>query len=97
MAHACPNDFDVIEVKVTGTNGLGVPAHKGYSPSGLVPALHDSAVTDAATGECVRVWDSLAIAEYIAEACPLAPVWPRDPVKRAMARYDAPKPLSPCV
>jgi hypothetical protein len=34
MAHACPNDFDVIEVKVTGTNGLGVPAHKGYSPSG---------------------------------------------------------------
>ena len=43
---------------------------KRYSPSGLVPCLID--------GER-RIWDSLAIAEYLAEKFPEQPLWPRDP------------------
>ena len=45
------------------------------SPSGRVPCLHD--------GECV-VWDSLAIAEYLAERHP--GLWPADAAARAWAR-----------
>jgi glutathione S-transferase len=48
-----------------------------HSPSGKVPALRH--------GEVV-VWDSLAIAEYLAEAFPVAGLWPSDPVARAAAR-----------
>ena len=50
-------------------------AFRAFSPSGRVPCLHD--------GEAV-VWDSLAIAEYLAERHP--GVWPRDPIARAWAR-----------
>jgi len=47
------------------------------SPSRRVPALHhDGAV----------VWDSLAIAEYVAELFPDAHLWPDDARDRAMAR-----------
>jgi glutathione S-transferase len=45
------------------------------SPSGKVPCLVD--------GECA-VWDSLAIAEYLAERHPT--VWPADSMARAWAR-----------
>src|SRR4051794_12559528 len=48
-----------------------------YSPSGRVPALID--------GELV-VWDSLAIAEYLAEKFPEKQLWPADPKTRAIAR-----------
>jgi glutathione S-transferase len=48
------------------------------SPSGRVPVLHD--------GERV-VWDSLAIAEYLAERHP--GVWPKDGDARAWARSAA--------
>lgn len=51
---------------------------KGFSPSGRVPALHD--------GKRV-VWDSLAIAEYLAERHPA--VWPKDDEARAWARSAA--------
>ena len=51
------------------------PANRGFSPSGFVPALHD--------GDTV-VWDSLAIAEYLAERHP--GMWPADPRARAWAR-----------
>jgi glutathione S-transferase len=47
------------------------------SPSGKVPALHHGDV---------RVWESLAIAEYLAEAFPDAHLWPTDPAARARAR-----------
>ncbi|MEO5692546.1 MAG: glutathione S-transferase N-terminal domain-containing protein, partial [Usitatibacter sp.] len=50
----------------------------GQSPSGRVPALHD--------GERI-VWDSLAIAEYLAERHP--GVWPADDGARAYARCAA--------
>ncbi|MFT3921308.1 MAG: glutathione S-transferase family protein [Myxococcales bacterium] len=47
------------------------------SPSGLLPMLiHDG----------LRVWDSLAIAEYLAEQFPELGIWPRDPAARAHAR-----------
>jgi glutathione S-transferase len=48
-----------------------------WSPSGKVPALHD--------GE-IRVWDSLAICEYLAERFPDRQLWPADTAARAVAR-----------
>lgn len=48
-----------------------------HSPNGLVPALLD--------GDLV-IWDSLAIAEYLAEKFPEAGLWPSDPGVRAIAR-----------
>ncbi len=48
-----------------------------HSPSGKVPALRH--------GELV-VWDSLAIAEYLAERFPDAALWPADSEARAVAR-----------
>ncbi len=49
-----------------------------FSPNGKVPCLHDGATV---------VWDSLAIAEYLAERH--AGVWPDDPPARAFARSAA--------
>jgi len=47
------------------------------SPTGLVPVLW-------LDGE--PIWESLAIAETVAERFPDRPVWPRDPAARAHAR-----------
>jgi glutathione S-transferase len=49
-----------------------------FSPTGKVPCLHDGATV---------VWDSLAIAEYLAERH--AGVWPSDGAARAWARCAA--------
>lgn len=52
-------------------------AIKKYSPSGKVPVLvHDK----------LRVWDSLAICEYLAEIAINKSMWPRGRVARAQAR-----------
>ncbi len=48
------------------------------SPAGKVPIL----VLD----DGFAVWDTLAIAEYLAEAHPGKALWPRDPKQRARAR-----------
>jgi len=48
-----------------------------WSPTGRVPALHD--------GE-IRLWDSLAICEHLAEAYPEVHLWPADIRARATAR-----------
>lgn len=48
-----------------------------YSGSGRVPVLID--------GE-QKIWDSLAICEYLAEQFPDKPMWPRDVAARAHAR-----------
>ena len=53
------------------------------SPSRLVPVLWDGE-PGGASSTCV--WDTLAIAEYVAERVPQYPVWPRDPGARARAR-----------
>eukprot|EP01036_Dinobryon_divergens_P060635 gene60635-80862_t len=48
-----------------------------YSPTGKVPLLvHDD----------VLVWDTLAIAEYVAEQFPEKQLWPADRAARARAR-----------
>lgn len=51
------------------------PANYAFSPSGLIPCLHDGDVV---------VWDTLAIAEYLAERH--EGMWPVDPAARAFAR-----------
>jgi glutathione S-transferase len=48
-----------------------------YAPTGKCPALVDGDVV---------VWESLAILEYLAEAFPDLPIWPRDKAVRALAR-----------
>jgi len=55
--------------------GTSFDKFRSFSKSGLVPCLHD--------GESV-VWDSLAIAEYLAEQHPS--VWPAETSIRAWAR-----------
>jgi len=47
------------------------------NPNGLVPVLVDDGLA---------VWDTLAIAEYLAETCPEAQLWPADRAQRARAR-----------
>ena len=49
----------------------------GVSPTGKVPVLVDGALT---------VWDTLAIAEYLAETHPEKNLWPQDKAARAHAR-----------
>jgi glutathione S-transferase len=48
-----------------------------YAPSGKCPSLRDGSIS---------VWDSLAIIEYVAEAYPVFPIWPRGTQARAYAR-----------
>lgn len=55
----------------------GNPAFREISPTGRVPVLHHGKV---------RVWESLAIIEYVAELFPEAGIWPRDREARAQAR-----------
>lgn len=55
----------------------GNPEFRKISPTGRVPVLHH--------GE-VRVWESLAIIEYVAELFPEAGIWPNDRAARAEAR-----------
>jgi glutathione S-transferase len=50
---------------------------KRISPTGLAPLL--------VHGE-LKIWESLAIAEYLAEQFPDKPLWPRDREARALAR-----------
>src|SRR3972149_11988607 len=62
-----------------------VPADKAklnaLPPTGKVPVL-----VHRRDGSEVKVWDSLAIGEYLAELFPAARLWPADPVARAFAR-----------
>jgi glutathione S-transferase len=52
-------------------------AISGLNPAGKVPVLTD--------GDLV-IWDTLAIAEYVAEQYPEKQLWPRDKAARARAR-----------
>lgn len=55
------------------------------APTATVPILVDTDEIDA-TGGPLAVWDTLAIAEYVADIRPDAPVWPRQRAVRARAR-----------
>lgn len=48
-----------------------------HSPSGQVPLLRHGDL---------KIWDSLAICEYVAELAPAAGLWPEDRAARAVAR-----------
>jgi glutathione S-transferase len=66
--------FSEVMVSLSGT-GSPNPSNLAFSPTARVPCLHDGATV---------VWDSLAIAEYLAERHP--GMWPANPVTRAWAR-----------
>jgi glutathione S-transferase len=51
------------------------------SPTGKVPALVDT----SASGD-LKIWDTLAIAEYVAEQFSDKHLWPQDKAARAIAR-----------
>ena len=53
------------------------------TPARKVPTLWDG---EAGANTSIAVWDTLAIAEYIAEKFPQNAIWPRDQAARAMAR-----------
>lgn len=55
----------------------GNPKFFEISPTGRVPALHHGGF---------RVWESLAIIEYVAELFPEAPIWPKGSQERSLAR-----------
>ena len=76
LMHALDIPFD--EVLTPFEYGARQPAFDAFSPTGKVPCLVDGPL---------KVWDSLAICEYLAEANPA--VWPHEPVARAFARCAA--------
>ena len=55
----------------------GNPDIKALSEGGTVPVLEH---------EGLRLWESLAIVEYVAELFPEKPLWPADRKQRALAR-----------
>jgi glutathione S-transferase len=66
-----------ISLDQPGYGDGGIAQIRAVSPSGRVPALNVDGLA---------VWDSLAIAEWAADAAPEARLWPSDPAKRAQAR-----------
>ena len=68
-------DFDEIRVPLYRPDSAAALAP--LSPSGLVPVLHDGDL---------KVWDSLAICEYLNERFPDCRLWPDDMAVRAIAR-----------
>jgi glutathione S-transferase len=65
-------------VELRQENGASEAAIRVHSPSGLVPVLKDGELT---------IWDSLAIAEYLAGLTP--GLWPFNPAARALGRSAA--------
>lgn len=57
--------------------GATHPKFRELSPTGKVPVLHHGTL---------RVWESLAIIEYVAELCPDAGLWPSERESRSLAR-----------
>ncbi|HKP66591.1 MAG TPA: glutathione S-transferase N-terminal domain-containing protein, partial [Casimicrobiaceae bacterium] len=56
LAKLSGEPFDEVDVSLTGLTPN--PANLAFSPTGLVPCLHEGDVV---------VWDSMAIAGYLAE------------------------------
>jgi glutathione S-transferase len=57
----------------------------GISPTGKVPALIDDS-QQTSNGQPLAVWDTLSIAEYLAERHPDKSLWPSATAARALAR-----------
>ena len=67
------------EALVPMTADAGLPDMTGVSPTGKVPCL-----VDRVRG--VTIWESIAIAAYLAEEFPDRAIWPDDRTARARAR-----------
>jgi len=67
-----PLRFDSFETDSEFKRAIGP-----LNPTGQVPLLVDDGLA---------IWDTLAIAEYLAETCPAAQLWPADRALRARAR-----------
>ena len=74
-ASGAPFTEKVVSLRANEQAGI----YSAFSPSGLVPCLVDSATEPATV-----VWDTMSIAEYLAERHP--GLWPADPTARAWAR-----------
>jgi glutathione S-transferase len=72
---ACDIPFE--DVVIPFDFPAGNPRFREISPTGCVPVLHHGDV---------RVWESLAIIEYVAELFPEAGLWPENREDRARAR-----------
>ncbi|MBT6565633.1 MAG: glutathione S-transferase, partial [Candidatus Puniceispirillum sp.] len=70
-------DIRFIEKMVPLDEHMKIPALNGISPTGKVPCLVNGNVT---------VWESLAIAEYLAEKHPAKMLWPLPENMRSHAR-----------
>jgi len=71
--------FEEVLVRFDGfdTGSQFKQALAGLTPTGKVPVLQDDALV---------IWDTLAIAEYLAEQFPEKRLWPADKAARARAR-----------
>jgi glutathione S-transferase len=72
-----PFDETLIRYRTTA----GKQALSAISPAGKVPLL-----VHRRNGAEIKVWDSIAIGEYLAETFPAARLWPADVAARAHAR-----------
>ena len=72
-------DFEEVMVRFDSFSGDSKFKQRlgAISPAGRVPVLVDDGFV---------VWDTLAIAEYVAEKFPEKTLWPQDPQARARAR-----------
>jgi glutathione S-transferase len=71
-------EFEEVKLRFDFTSGSGFYQQLArFTPVGKVPVL----VVDG-----FSVWDTLAIAETLADRFPDHPLWPRDPLQRARAR-----------
>jgi glutathione S-transferase len=71
-------EFEEVKLRFDFTPGSGFYQRLArFTPVGKVPVL----VVDG-----FSVWDTLAIAETLADRFPDDPLWPRDPLQRARAR-----------
>jgi len=61
-------------------DGKGKRAMRRHSPTGKVPVLYDGQL---------RIWESLAIMEYLHERYPAKGIWPKNAAARAHARAIA--------
>lgn len=68
-------EFEEVQIPLRQPDSL--ERKLAYSPAGKVPILVDGDT---------RVWDSLAIVEYLAEKFPEKRLWPADEEARALAR-----------
>jgi len=68
-------EFEELQIPLRRADSL--ERKLAYSPAGKVPILIDGDI---------RIWDSLAIVEHVAEKFPEKPLWPTDDEARALAR-----------